>query len=517
MSRYAIDMARMRKMENDGNYTLEGIIASKRHHLLHNDDQNILIFGDDKAIQRLAATNTIHADGTFSCVLPGFAQLYIFHATVENNVSLPVLFCLVKGRDEQTYTKLLGMVEELAAKEGLTVWNRKVELMCDFELALINAVHQRYTSVVVRCCFFHFVQNVRKNATKIITAVKRTTGKRSDKRWLAEKTKRRLMLLPLVPKELITPALVKLIISGWKDGCKELPDAFNELEKIILGTYVGKPVEGSSATRPPIYPASLWCVCGLVSRTNNAAESVHRNINSKISGKLTVFKFLRIIEEEMERTNERIAGGCRPETRAVEQVKNQRLAVELEKLLNRKQGVLCFLDNCGLILRSKSIERANKVTRSVISTVDDIAWMLKNRASIVQAAIELHRLICPAGLMGRADVLKDVTRWAFQVPPEPDVHVGPSQVRLSLVDRTINQQYNEQKERYIQDRCVCRTEQSNPTGVQTREETQRQQQRVIYVPIPIAPRVPPFVRFPWFAFGWGQRNWRTCHTFDNYH
>ena len=135
MTRFAIDMARKRKMERDGNYTLEGIIASKRHHLLRNDDRNILIFGDDKAIQRMATTNTIHADGTFSCVLDGFSQLYIFHSTMENNVSLPVLFCLLNGKDEQTYVKLLGMVEELPVLEGTTVWDREVVLMRDFELA----------------------------------------------------------------------------------------------------------------------------------------------------------------------------------------------------------------------------------------------------------------------------------------------------------------------------------------------------------------------------------------------
>ena len=80
MTRSAIDMARKRKIEKEGDYTLESIIASKKHHLLHNDDQNVLIFGDDKAVQRLAVTNTIHADGTFSCIIPGFfAALHFPH------------------------------------------------------------------------------------------------------------------------------------------------------------------------------------------------------------------------------------------------------------------------------------------------------------------------------------------------------------------------------------------------------------------------------------------------------
>ena len=73
------------------------------------------------------------------------------------------------------------------------------------------------------------------------------------------------MMLPFVPKELITPALVKHIIAAWKDECKELPDAFDDLEKTILNTYVGKPVEGTSLVEEPTYPTLLWCVSGLVS------------------------------------------------------------------------------------------------------------------------------------------------------------------------------------------------------------------------------------------------------------
>ena len=109
--------------------------------------------------QLLAATKVIHADGTFKCFLPGFSQLYIFHATVENNLSLPVLFCLVKGKNEQTYIRLLEMVEELATEANLTVFNKDVLFMCHFEKAMIKAIQQHYPSVRVKCCFFHFTKS----------------------------------------------------------------------------------------------------------------------------------------------------------------------------------------------------------------------------------------------------------------------------------------------------------------------------------------------------------------------
>ena len=310
------------------------------------------------------------------------------------------------------------------------------------------------------------------------------------------KDKKAAHAAPIVPKELITPALVKLIISGWKDGCKELPNAFNELEKTILATYVGKPVDGSTTTRPPIYPASLWCVCGLASRTNNAAESVHRNLNSKISGKLAIFKFLCIIEEEMERTNDRIVNGCRPETRAVELVKNQRLAVELELLINGKQGVICFLENCGMIIRTKSVGEANKVNRSIVSTVDDIEWMLANRTSLVTAACDLHGRLCPGSDVGNEFVLDNVKRWAFQLPPEPGALIGPSRTRLSLMDRSRSQRYNELKNQFVQKGIACPSEQAHQMAVQNVQERTIPTQQLIFVPIPVMPRFFPRVQFP---------------------
>ena len=53
-------------------------------------------------------------------------------------------------------------------------------------------------------------------------------------------------------------------------------------------------------------------------------------------------------------TRRRIRAGCEPESSRVIHEKNRLLAEELHKLLNGKQGVLRFLDNCSLICGVKS-------------------------------------------------------------------------------------------------------------------------------------------------------------------
>ena len=94
----------------------------------------------------MTETDFIFADGTFKCVLDGYSQLYVFHAMVENNVSLPMLFCLVKGKKATVYKKLLELVEGLAKKSDSTIFNLPVTLMCDFEAAFITVVQTHYKS-----------------------------------------------------------------------------------------------------------------------------------------------------------------------------------------------------------------------------------------------------------------------------------------------------------------------------------------------------------------------------------
>ena len=56
-----------------------------------------------------------------------------------------------------------------------------------------------------------------------------------------------------------------------------------------------------------------------------------------------MFRFLKIIENEMNRTTNMIARGCVSSTNAVEKEKNTLLAMELEKLLTEHEHVFVSL------------------------------------------------------------------------------------------------------------------------------------------------------------------------------
>ena len=60
----------------------------------------------------------------------------------------------MKGKDGDTYTRLIGLIEELAVENGTHIFNRPVTLMCDFEAAFIDSVKNLYESVAIKRCFF---------------------------------------------------------------------------------------------------------------------------------------------------------------------------------------------------------------------------------------------------------------------------------------------------------------------------------------------------------------------------
>ena len=400
---------------------------------MKNDGDEILIFGLMSAIGVMSKTQMVLADGTFKCVLPGFSQLYVFHAVVKNNVSLPMLFCLVKGKDGETYAKLLQLVEELAVENGTTIFHRRVTLMCDFEASFINTVKDLYRSVEVKCCFFHFVKNLRTNASPVMTAIRRDGGKKTDAYKLAQKTKRRLMMMPLLPWELITPDLVCLILRVWDQGCPRHRGAFDGLADTVLRTYVGRDTTTATPIRPRFHP-SLWSVSGRSIRTNNAAESVHSQLNPKVSGLLSIFNFLKTIEDEMEWSRKRIRSGCPSQSRAVIPEKNRLLAEELQKLLNGREGVLVFLDNCSSIVAMRTVREASKFVPLSIKTVEDNVWSAANKGLITAAAHGLYHRLFPEGQLPDGDVLKVVHSWSFK-DLDPIAHEGLDEdENLSLVE-----------------------------------------------------------------------------------
>ena len=134
------NMRRAAKREIGEATNVDELIRDGGHHLLGNDGNDILVFGTSAALHYMSVTPIIQCDGTYTCVVLPITQLYIFHAVLGNGVSYPMLYCLVKGKNEGLYVRLLRLIEGIAVAAHKHIFNRPVNVMMDFEMAMINAL-----------------------------------------------------------------------------------------------------------------------------------------------------------------------------------------------------------------------------------------------------------------------------------------------------------------------------------------------------------------------------------------
>ena len=261
-------------METGDVKTIKELVEHGGHHLLGHDEQDILVFGMTAALHNLSVTPTILCDGTFTCVVLPFTQLYIFHAVLGKGVAFPMLFCLVRGKREDLYVRLLKLIEDIGMeKNDKPVFKRPVDIIVDFEQAFINAMRHHSEGARIHCCFFHFTANVRKNIKTVMAEIKGAVHQNADKMSMAEKVKRSLMMLPLLPEELISTDLVDALVARFDAAVPECAGAFGPLREYLVSNYV----------RPNArFPKRIWSVSGRKFRTNNAAESFHPRLNASL-------------------------------------------------------------------------------------------------------------------------------------------------------------------------------------------------------------------------------------------
>ena len=122
------------------------------------DNDNALIFGDVAAVKKMAVTDILFMDGTFSSCCKLYLQLYIIHMK-DCGVYRPVLFCFLQDKKQATYEWLFSRIELLVKKRyesDVTVFDRDVVVKVDFEKAVINALSSK--RCLISGCFFHFAK-----------------------------------------------------------------------------------------------------------------------------------------------------------------------------------------------------------------------------------------------------------------------------------------------------------------------------------------------------------------------
>lgn len=99
-------------------------------------------------------------DGTFKIAPSLFSQVFVILGTRNGGVH-PCLYALLPNKNQATYNRLLMEIKNLAP--GINAGSISV----DFEIAIHNAFRTEFPNIEIRGCFFHLIQNMKKQVAVV--------------------------------------------------------------------------------------------------------------------------------------------------------------------------------------------------------------------------------------------------------------------------------------------------------------------------------------------------------------
>jgi len=129
------------------------------------DSGRVLVFSTRRNIELLCNSSTWFLDGTFKTVPGIFAQIFTILGIRKRNIDqgegvpLPLVYALLSRKTTEQYEIVLSAVKN-AVRDFNVQACVPTKLMCDFELAIINACKKVYSGVPPSACFFHLGQSV---------------------------------------------------------------------------------------------------------------------------------------------------------------------------------------------------------------------------------------------------------------------------------------------------------------------------------------------------------------------
>jgi len=136
---------------------LKPITSKNENFLMINDiNSNIIIFSCETNLSFLCKSETVYIDGTFSYCPIFFLQLFTLHGFI-NNHYVPLVFCLLPDKKQETYFKVLSAITTKCDEYNL-ILNPKI-ITIDFEIAIHNTVKLVWPSCAIKGCRFHLTQS----------------------------------------------------------------------------------------------------------------------------------------------------------------------------------------------------------------------------------------------------------------------------------------------------------------------------------------------------------------------
>lgn len=230
----------------------------EEHFLLANDfDAKMIVFSTFTNLYFLCHSECIYADGTFDYAPKFFSQMFSIHA-YKNGYYIPVVFCFLPSKKEDTYITLFKLIINKCNEFGLQF--SPSSIVVDFEIAIQNAIDVIWPNTIIMGCRFHLRQAwFRKiQSLGLVTEYRKGTE--------IGKFLKYLFALQFLSSDEVGDAFSIDLISDMpedkrvKDFCDYLTD-----------NYIGEDSK---------YPPHIWAACSAsLRRTTNACESFHSRFN----------------------------------------------------------------------------------------------------------------------------------------------------------------------------------------------------------------------------------------------
>lgn len=139
---------------SDDNYNLNG---------------RIIIYATEKNLRKLFQCHIWFADGTFKCAPSIFYQLFTimgsfnYMRNVKQETAVrPFVFACLENKEERTYKKVLDIVIFEAQQLNIRIQLPRF-IISDFELAIINALAEKFGDEIIKLCWFQLRQSVNRH------------------------------------------------------------------------------------------------------------------------------------------------------------------------------------------------------------------------------------------------------------------------------------------------------------------------------------------------------------------
>jgi len=133
----------------------------------------------------------------------------------------PLIYSLLPGKDQQIYTQLLTILQELCQQRNIPF--RPTTMFLDHEVAIRNAAYTVFPGINIKGCFFHYTQCIWRNAQKHGLQI---VYKENDDIQLLV---RRAAVLPLLP--------LNTIEDYWLNAPEDIDDADTNISTLGFTDY----------------------------------------------------------------------------------------------------------------------------------------------------------------------------------------------------------------------------------------------------------------------------------------